>query len=575
MRKKFIFLCSMSLCLVMFARLADVPTQPNLFPSRDQQTEPSNQKIEAADTQSVADKMLSQSSRRNEEDLDHEEKRDEVIDLVQKAASFFEQNTLEVSFNAFTHGKEFRVGDLYISVYDYNGVCLAHGQQAHLVWKNMYNFKDSYGALPVQDSIKKAEEGGGWITYNWRDASKRSYVQEVIKNDRSYVIASGYYPHSKEDAVVNLVKGATQHFNESVERGEPVTHAFSTMTYPLGLFVRGDLYLYVIDFEGNVLAHGDRPGLIGTNTWDYKDSQGVYVNREIVKKLKETSQGIWQEYISKNALKVVYAQEVTDKKGKHYFIACGYYPEANRKRVVELVKRGYHFLKRHGKTSATKEFSDKRSAKFRYGDLSLVVHDFEGKIIADGGNADLIGLQAWNFQDQDGKYLVREMINKATAGGGWVSYKLKNSYKISYVEPVEVGLERYVVSSGFYPISKEESMILMVKGAVSLFAADSLEDALQKIVDPNGSFIRGDLSVYVIDPHGIVLAWGDNEEVVWRNMMGARDDEGRPFVRMLINSAKRGPAKLPFTTHGKKRIAYAEEIEKDGRKFIVGSSYFT
>ena len=115
----------------------------------------------------------------------------------------------------------------------------------------------------------------------------------------------------------------------------------------------------------------------------------------------------------------------------------------------------------------------------------------------------------------------------------------------------------------------------MVKGAVSLFAADSLEDALQKIVDPNGSFIRGDLSVYVIDPHGIVLAWGDNEEVVWRNMMGARDDEGRPFVRMLINSAKRGPAKLPFTTHGKKRIAYAEEIEKDGRKFIVGSSYFT
>ena len=503
-------------------------------------------------------------------------KQQDVIDLVESGISFFDKNSLDVAMNAFTHEQQFNVGELYLFVFDYNGVCFAHGSEEELIWKDMYDAKDSYGSLFVQEIISQADEGGGWVSYSWRGASKRSYVKKITKEENSYVIGCGYYPHSKSDAVVDLVKGAIQHFKDVViARGGEVTEAFSTISYPLGQFIKGDLYLYALNFEGTIMAQGERPGLIGTNTLEYKDAEGVYVNQEIIKKLQKTSGGIWQEYISKNAPKIVYAEGIEDLKGKRYFIACGYYPDADRRQVVELVKRGYQFFKRNGRSTASSVFSDKRSNQFRYGDLSLVVHSFDGKIIADGGNPDLVGMSAIDFQDQDEKYIVREFISKAKSGGGWISYKLKNAYKISYIEQIELGTEKYVISSGFYPISKEENMILMVKGAVSAFNAEIITKSLRKFVTINGGFLRGDLWIYVIESSGIVLAWGIDETQVWKNMINERDDNGQPYVRTLLNTAKRGPARVTFKTQGKERMAYAQQVKRDGRTYLIGSSYYS
>lgn len=511
----------------------------------------------------------------SQEHINIKEKRDDIVRLVQKAAAYLQDHAPEDAFSAFTHNKEFKQGEIYIFVYDHRGVCLAQGNEASLVWKNMYNTKDSYGAFFVQEMMRVSAKGPAWVSYSWRDSGKRSYVQSVEKNGQTYIVGAGYYPQSKEDAVINLVKGAVQHFNETVVQDkQPITNAFSTISYKLGTFVRGDLYLYALDFKGKIFAQGDVQGLVGQNAWDYKDKNGVYANREIIEKLKNSSHGIWQEYVSKNALKVTYAEKVQDNEGNFYFIACGYYPEANRKRVVELVKRGYHFLKRHGKTAAIEDFADKKSAKFFYGDLSLMVYDYAGNVISSGDNPDLQGTNMYNVQGENGKYYVQDLIKKAKSGGGWVNYKLHNSYKVSYVEPVNVGLEKYLITSGLYPISKKEGMMLMVKGAASLLASSTLEVAMQRIVDPKGSFIRGDLSVYVIDSRGIVLGWGDNPAIVWKNMMTAKDDEGRPFVRMLINAVKRGPAELVLKMNGRKQVVYAEEVKKDGKSYVVGSSYF-
>ena len=49
----------------------------------------------------------------------------------------------------------------------------------------------------------------------------------------------------------------------------------------------GDVYLYAVDFSGQMMANGDRPGLIGTNVLHVKDAEGKFVNQEIINKLEK------------------------------------------------------------------------------------------------------------------------------------------------------------------------------------------------------------------------------------------------------------------------------------------------
>jgi hypothetical protein len=319
-------------------------------------------------------------------DIDVEVKRQKIIDLVDKGAAYLQKQTVADAMHAFSHDKKFVNGELYLFVYDTNGTCLSHGQESGLIWQNLYGLKDHYGTLIIQEIIKTAQAAPGWITYQWRGATKVAYVRTVRKDGKEFVIGSGYYPHSKEDAVVSMVRGAVALFKEIMTQGRSKDEAFSTLSYPLGRFVFGDLYLYALDFDGMHYAHGALPGLIGTNGWNYKDARGKYVNQEIISRLKETSGGIWCEYLSRGASKITYAEKVTDSTGKNYFIACGYYPGSDRTQVENLVKKGYRFMKASGKSAAVREFSDTGSPDYRFGDLFLFVYDMKGVCVAHGSN---------------------------------------------------------------------------------------------------------------------------------------------------------------------------------------------
>ena len=66
------------------------------------------------------------------------------------------------------------------------------------------------------------------------------------------------------------------------------------ITYPLGRFVLGDLYIFALDFDGVIWAQGERPGLVGQNALDYQDATGKFANREIIDKLKK----LYQRYFN-------------------------------------------------------------------------------------------------------------------------------------------------------------------------------------------------------------------------------------------------------------------------------------
>lgn len=510
----------------------------------------------------------------NEQNIDAH-KREEVIALVEDALVYIQNNPFDTAMSDFTHGRDFIRGEIYLFVYDFNGFEYANGQDERMIWKNLIDLRDPFGTYIIRELIRQAKEGGGWTTYNWRNATKNSYVKPFIKNNREYLVGAGYYPHSPRDIVVGLVRAAVAYFNEVVnEKGFLVDEVFSTLSYPAGRFVMGDLYLYAVDFTGRMMANGDRPGLIGTNVLNVKDSDGKFVNQEIIKALKNSAEGVWIAYQSKNAKKLTYAQKVTDKEGKEYFIASGFYPQVTPTKVVDLVKDGYEFMKSHGLSASVAEFSNRQADTYRFGDLYLVVWDMKGKVMAHGSNLDALGISQFDLRDEDGRYFVQDIIAKAKTGGGWVDFKLKNAFQSMYSEKVELGTDDFVIGSGFYPISHHETALLLVRSAAGFLRTHSLPEAFNAFSDNNGKFVRGDLFVFVVDFDGYCKVWGDEYELIGRNILNAKDDTGKPYIQIFINTVKQGSGQVTYRINGKEKVALLELVEKDGKSYVVGTAYY-
>ncbi|OIQ72969.1 hypothetical protein GALL_454010 [mine drainage metagenome] len=108
-----------------------------------------------------------------------------------------------------------------------------------------------------------------------------------------------------------------------------------------------------------------------------------------------------------------------------------------------LANKAVAFLKANGPEKAAAEFTNGKSFKDR--DLYVVYEKFDGTMLANGGNAKLVGKNLAEFKDADGKLFNKMLVETAkTKGKGWSeSYKFINPVtqkigdKIMYVERVD------------------------------------------------------------------------------------------------------------------------------------------
>jgi signal transduction histidine kinase len=121
--------------------------------------------------------------------------------------------------------------------------------------------------------------------------------------------------------------------------------------------------------------------------------------------------------------------------------------------AVAMVKRVQAMFAKNGADATFKAVSDKEVAEFHDRDLYPFVYDLQGNCLAHGARAALIGKNLMDLKDQDGKYLIHEMIDIANGpGSGWVDYKWPNPLsnkiedKSSYVEK----MGGYFVGVGVY-----------------------------------------------------------------------------------------------------------------------------
>lgn len=93
---------------------------------------------------------------------------DQVKTLLDKAVALVQTSGIDTARETFNKEGEFRFGEIYCTVLDFNGVYLAFPPRPDAVGKSVLNVKDADGHLLVQDMIRVAKDPGeGWIEYRW------------------------------------------------------------------------------------------------------------------------------------------------------------------------------------------------------------------------------------------------------------------------------------------------------------------------------------------------------------------------------------------------------------------------
>jgi signal transduction histidine kinase len=121
--------------------------------------------------------------------------------------------------------------------------------------------------------------------------------------------------------------------------------------------------------------------------------------------------------------------------------AAGDSESGTRAEAVAMVKRVQDKFRRDGPEATFAAVSDKSVAEFHDRDLYPFIYDLDGLNVAHGARPALIGKNLISLKDQDGKYLIREMVELAKGkGSGWINYKWphpitnKIEDKTSYIE---------------------------------------------------------------------------------------------------------------------------------------------
>lgn len=112
-----------------------------------------------------------------------------VLEIQGKGESFFPQ---------FSNSNWYH-GDIYIFVWQTDGIRVVYPPDPNGVGQNMTNLKDLTGKPIGKLFIETAANGGGWIEYLWPKpgtkvpTTKITYIKPAKYQDQTYLVGSGYY----------------------------------------------------------------------------------------------------------------------------------------------------------------------------------------------------------------------------------------------------------------------------------------------------------------------------------------------------------------------------------------------
>ena len=131
--------------------------------------------------------------------------------LVLNAVKHMQKVSVSRACNDFIRNSVWRDGELFISVFTADGICLAHGDDNDRIWKSIKDLKGVGGGPLIKEMLSTGAKGGR-VSYLWNNGFRSSYVKTIVKNGMTYVIDCGFFPENSEFATKQLVKTAIVYF---------------------------------------------------------------------------------------------------------------------------------------------------------------------------------------------------------------------------------------------------------------------------------------------------------------------------------------------------------------------------
>ena len=225
-----------------------------------------------------------------------------VVDFVDEAVAYARDHGTKAALAAYNDPTgEFRRGEFYVFAYDMHGTNLAHIDPA-LVGRDLIDLKDPEGTLIIRRFVEIARKGGGWFTYVWpnpmhgdRPEPKLAYITRVGDD---WLLGAGMYLPVVGEALATPSASPTAALTEAevvafVERAADYVRAhgkaaaLQEFSDPDGEFTHGEQYVFAEDFEGNELANGGQPELVGRNLMSATDPNGVKILEVLIAAAKK------------------------------------------------------------------------------------------------------------------------------------------------------------------------------------------------------------------------------------------------------------------------------------------------
>ncbi|WP_051516783.1 methyl-accepting chemotaxis protein [Herbaspirillum sp. RV1423] len=149
-------------------------------------------------------------------------------------------------------------------------------------------------------------------------ASSAMKMQELATSLAQSVSAFRLENHAQD--AVSMVQRAVQHVRQKGKEA-----ALQDFSRPAPEFKQRDLYINVIDLDGNTLAHGENAKLIGRNLIDLKDADGKLFIKHFVDTAKSAGKG-WIDYRWPNPVTAILEEKTTYiEEINGLVIGCGIY----------------------------------------------------------------------------------------------------------------------------------------------------------------------------------------------------------------------------------------------------------
>ena len=219
-----------------------------------------------------------------------------------------------------------------------------------------------------------------------------------------------------------------------------------------GEFINGELYVYVLDMNGQFLASGgSSSALVGRDVSNMRDAAGKPFFREMIDTAKTKGAGTveyrWLNRADRKIeRKLTYYQKVGDR-----IIAVGFYiPRATPEEAKALLEQAVTAVKANP-AAAFAAFND-LNGKFIQDDLYVFAIDVkEAKFRAHGATPRLIGTDALNLKDPTGKPLLKDMISSASSKGS-LEYHWRNpvTEKVEAKKTFMRNVNNLLIGVGYY-----------------------------------------------------------------------------------------------------------------------------